>query len=184
MPVAVLGVGDHPRGVERKQRLHRLVRLSHLVVILLLITIVGTALVPLGAFNSNVDPSGKASLRDKMWPRLLALTDSVEEVESLVLNRSRNILALQGHATRIETVIAEIDDHLVSFEYEDEHPDVVEHYVLGRDVVLAAIHEAESAMRSFDFESIPALIPLFTDGADHLRKAVALLEDAEPAGSS
>jgi hypothetical protein len=58
-------------------------------------------------------------------------------------------------------VIAEIDDYLVSVEYEDEHPEVVEHYLLGRDVVLAAIDEAQSAMRSFDFESIPELIPLF-----------------------
>jgi hypothetical protein len=102
MPLAALCVGIHPRGVEGKQRLHRLVRFSHLVVILLLITTVGTALVPLGAFNSNADSSGKASLRDMLWPRLLALTDSVEEVESLVANRSRNILALQSHATRIE----------------------------------------------------------------------------------
>ncbi len=184
MPEMVRGFGVRPRQVEGKQGLHRIVRLSHLVVILLLVTSLGIALVPPGTFNPNVDPNSNAGFRDVMLPRLTVIAASVDEVESLVSNRSRNILALQGRATSIETVVAQIDDYLASVENEDEHPAAVEHYELGRDDVLAAIDEAQSAMRSFDFESIPELIPLFADGAEHLRKAVALLEDAEPAGSS
>lgn len=184
MPVAARGIRVRPRRSEGKQGLHRIIRLSHLVAILLLVTSLGTALVPLATFNSEVAPSSDTNFRNVMLPRLTTLADSVDEVETLVSNRSRNVLALQAHATRIETVVLEIDDYLDSPEYDGEHPDVVEHYELGRDAVLGVIGAAQAALRSFEFDSISELVPRFADGAELLREAVALLENAEPVGSS
>lgn len=169
---------------EGKQQVHRIARLSQLVVILLLLTLLGTALVPLGERSPNVDPTSNASFRTVLLPRLKALTDSVDEVESLVSSRSRNIIALQALATRIETLITEIDAWLTSPHYSGDYPHVVEQYELGRDAVLTVIGEAQSAMRSFEFDSISELVPRFAIGAEHLREAVWLLETAEPAGSS
>ncbi len=161
--------------------MERFLQTNRIGIILLAMTLVGTAIVPL---HSPRETRSSESFQQMMLPRLTVLADSVGEVELLVSTRSRNMLALQAHASRIETVVAEIDNWLASPSYDGRQADVVKRYLLGRDSVLLAIGDAQLALQSLDFASIPKLVPQFSVGADHLRGALELLEDTEPAGSS
>lgn len=61
---------------------------------------------------------------------------------------------------------------------------VVQHYRLGTDLILTAIDGAWNALQSFDFSVVPGLIPIFSEGTDHVESAISTLHDLQDAGSS
>lgn len=154
-----------------------------LLVPLLLLTMIGVALVPLATVSPSAQ-RGEGDFYAYVTPRLVALVDAVERVESLVANRSRNIIALQANADRIETQIEEIDRYLLSSDYRGDHATVVNHYRHGSDSIIVAIEQARTAMRTFDFAAIPNLIPMFTSGSKELSAALSLLQSTGKGRSS
>ncbi len=162
----------------------RNLRFMSATIALLLATAMGTAAVPLTTTFSGPSPESDVGFREAVLPRLEALTDAVDKVESLVETRSRNIIALQAHSVTIEKLCEQIDTYLASQEYHGEHPEVVEHYRHGKGAVATAIAGARTALQSFDFTSLPDLVPLFSQGSDQLELALTLLESAEAPRSS
>lgn len=155
-----------------------------ILLVLLVATAAGVASVPLTLTLPAVVPDGDSAFHTEMLPRLIALNESTNDVESLVRERSRNVLALQAESTRIERLVEEIDAYLISPEYHGEYPEVVDHYRKGSEAVLTAISGAREALATFDFSRIPSLIPLFTQGSENLELALTMLESAEPPRSS
>lgn len=152
--------------------------------LLVVVTIAGVAIVPLGAVRTSGTSTENATFREFVLPRLQKLLISVERVETMVEDRSRNILALQANAARIETLFDEIDDYLDTRDSPAEFQEVVALYRLGRDEVLIAIEGARSALASLDFGEIPSLIPRFTAGREYLVQAVSTLESTQGVRSS
>lgn len=155
-----------------------------LLILLFLLTTVGVALTPLTQGTPATRPDQATGFHEYVLPRLIALNESVGKVESMVAERSRNVLALQAHADKIEALTEQIDDYLASESYHGEYGEIVGQYRLGRDIVLSAITEARESLRSFDFSSIPALTTRFADGSDRLEDALALLQGMEQSRSS
>jgi hypothetical protein len=146
------------------------------VLILLLLTAIGVALVPL----STGVPAGtteSAEFRAYMYPRLNALLAASEEVNGMVSERSRNVLALRAESERITTLTADIDAWLASADIPAWAEPVVDDYTSGRDLILEAIDEAYAALRSFDFSAMPGMIPRFEQGTELIARALDVLEN-------
>lgn len=151
---------------------------------LVVITIIGVAVAPLSSPTTSTTGSDRLEFREFMEPRLLVLLDSAEEVEAMVEERSRNVVALRAEASRIEALVSEIDEYLLGTEVPASMAGVVQHYRLGTDLILTAIDGAWNALQSFDFSVVPGLIPIFSEGTDHVELAISTLHDLQDAGSS
>lgn len=96
-----------------------------------------------------------------MYPRLVSLQEEIDSLSTLVDERSRNLIALQGHRTRIKDLSDQITQwqtmHTVPPGFQDSNTrlmaDVNELTVLMVD--------AEGALRRFDFSGVAALVPRF-----------------------
>lgn len=150
----------------------------NLLLALVVFTMVGVAIVPLTTISPGVDAGETENFRDFVYPRLISLADTVDTVESMVAERSRNVLALQAHAEKIERLVEQIDGYLASSTYQGDHVAVVEHYQRGRTAILSAISSARNALRSFDFAGLPDLITQFDYGSSQLNEAVTLLRES------
>ena len=159
-------------------------RLRLIILPLVLITIVGVALAPLPSGISSPSDPDRLAFREFMEPRLLVLLDTAETVESMVQEQSRNVVALRAEAGRIESLVNEIDEYLADLEITTSVAGIIEQYRQGSELILMSIDGAWSALRSFDFSMLPELIPLFSEGTDHLERAIGMLVELDEAGSS
>lgn len=159
-------------------------RLGRVILPLVLITMVGVALAPLPSGISSPSDPDRLAFREFMEPRLRVLLEAAETVESMVQDRSRNVVALRAEASRIESLVNEIDEYLVNLEIADSMTGVIQQYHLGSELILTSVDGAWSALRSFDFSMLPELIPLFSQGTDHIENAIGMLVELEEAGSS
>lgn len=155
--------------------MHLLRHYWNLLLGLVVLTAIGVAIVPLTSISPIMNDGAGEEFRDYVYPRLVSLAESVDAVKSMVANHSRNVLALQAHAEKIETLAGQIDDFLASPNYHGDFATVVEHYRDGRSAILTAISRARDALQSFDFAELPELITLFDDGSDQLDLALSLL---------
>lgn len=96
-----------------------------------------------------------------MVPRVDRLIDEATAVSSLVDERSRNVIALQGYGSRITTIATDI----IEWDDENEVPDVflASHASLLRAAgdLRGLIHEAQIALRRLDFAGVGDMIPRF-----------------------
>ena len=150
---------------------------------LILATVIGVALVPLST-GTREAPGASNDFRSFMEPRLVALLASSRNVESMVTERSRNILALRAESERIETITADIEEYLRGHESPGWAEPVITHYHQGSDLIRMAIDEAYTALGSFDFSAMPDMIPLFSEGTDEIEEALGTLRDSTQDGSS
>lgn len=96
-----------------------------------------------------------------MVPRLDRLIEEATAVSSLVDQRSRNVIALQGYGSRITTLATNI----IEWDDENEVPDV---FLASHASMLRAagdlqglIDEAQSALLRLDFALVGDMIPRF-----------------------
>ena len=154
------------------------------IVPLILLTMVGVSLAPLSTGTPSADGSGDSEFRAFMEPRLAVLLASVQDVEDMVQERSRNILALRAESQRIETIITEIEAYLEEGDIPAWGALVIEHFRAGSAQVLEAIDAANGALRTFDFSSIPSMVPVFSEGRFEIDTALRTLRDHSVGGSS
>jgi hypothetical protein len=145
---------------------------------LVILTVIGVALTPLATRPPGADNALADDFRTFMEPRLVALIESGHEVESLVTERSRNVLALRAESERIQALIGAIDAYLGHHQVPDWGTPAIDHYRTGVGMMLRAIDEANSALASFDFSAIPAMIPIFSDGVTEVETALRVLLDS------
>lgn len=150
-----------------------------IAVALIVLTIIGVALAPIGAPALSGDDSGE--FREFMEPRLLALYDSASTVNSMVSGKSRNILALRSESNRIEAITTEIDDWLADNTVPAWGEPVVEDYRAGVEKIDTAIGAAYDAISSFNFSRMADMIPVFDEGTGLIQQALDTLR--ESAGS-
>jgi hypothetical protein len=149
--------------------------MGRVVIPLLLLTMVGVALAPIatGVPSGNIDSD--TDFRAFMEPRLAALLDASEKVDEMAGERSRNVLALRAESQRIEALVEDIDAYLARATVPAWAEPVVADYRAGRDLILSAIDTAYEALSSFDFSSMPEMVPLFAKGTDLLENALSVL---------
>lgn len=150
---------------------------------LLLLTILGVALAPL-ATTPGPGSAPDTGFATFMGPRLRALLASAKDVETMVSERSRNVLALRAESERINAVIEQLDGYLDDRELSPWEREVADLYRAGADDIQLAIHTAYAALSSFDFSAIPEMIPIFSAGIDMIEEALTTLETEHDAGSS
>ncbi len=118
-------------------------------------------------------------------PRLQELVVETSAVTVLVQNRSRNVLALNSHGTRITQLATDIrnfgDLHGVPARFA-----AVDHDIRGGlTLVTGTIAQARDALFRFQFDPIPNLIPQFAAGRDKLVRAFdELAMSSTPASNS
>lgn len=116
---------------------------------------------------------------DYVTPRLDALIEETDAVATLVEERSRNILALQRHANRIEALVDDLtqysDQHTVPRRFESIHEDILS----GGTEVETIIQNARGAMVRFDFTSLPTLLDRFERASELLVEAREQLDPVE-----
>jgi hypothetical protein len=154
------------------------------VFFLLLITIVGVAIVPLAAPPGGTADPANYSFAEFMEPRLTVLLGSSREVERLVSTRSRNILALRAESERMDAIIEQIDAFVEERELTADQQVVVDRYRAGTTQMQTAISAAFEAISRFDFTGIPAMIPVFSEGARQIESALDTLRTEKGTGSS
>lgn len=114
-----------------------------------------------------------------MVPRLDRLIEEVTAVSSLVDERSRNIIALQGYGNRITTLTSDI----IEWDDENEVPDdfLPSHASLLRVAgdLRGLVDEAQGALLRLDFAGVGDMIPRF-EGAVSTAQRV---RDALPSGA-
>jgi hypothetical protein len=145
---------------------------------LALLTVIGVALVPLSTGMPAGDSSTVSDFRAFMQPRLTALLASSEKVDSMVNERSRNILALRAESERMTTLVEEIDAYLSVNQVPSWAGPLIEDYRSGSDRVITAIDAANEAIRSFDFSRLTEMVPLFGEGTDLIERALRTLEES------
>lgn len=147
-----------------------------ILIVLMVLTAIGVALAPLGAPALGDDDTGE--FRDFMEPRLVALHESAAAVDDMVTEKSRNILALRSESSRIEALVAEIDDWLAAHDVPAWAEPVVRDYRDGAEKIQTAIDAAYAAIRSFDFSKMASMIPVFDEGTQLLQRALDTLRDS------
>jgi len=147
-----------------------------ILIVLLALTTAGVALVPLGSPATGNETTGE--FRAFMEPRLVALHDSASAVDSMVTEKSRNILALRSESNRIETLVAEIDGWLAEHDVPAWAEPVVRDYHDGAGTIQTAIDAAYEAIRKFDFSKMADMIPVFDEGTRLLQRALDTLRDS------
>lgn len=150
---------------------------------LVLVTAAGVALAPLAKVPGAPDAMDSDFVH-YMEPRLRVLLASSQEVEGMVTERSRNVLALRAESERINALIEQIDVYLADRQLTREERAVADHYHAGADKVQRAIDAAYTALSSFDFSAMPAMIPVFADGTRQIEDALRTLQTEHEAGSS
>jgi hypothetical protein len=154
------------------------------VVLLLVITTAGVALVPLATGPGGTSDPAKVSFAEFMEPRLAALLGSSQEVEHLVSGRSRNILALRAKSERIDAIIEQVDGFVEDRQLTSDEQLVVDRYRAGTTQMQTAIAAAYAAISRFEFSGIPAMIPVFSDGVRQIESALDMLRTVNGTGSS
>jgi hypothetical protein len=150
---------------------------------LFLLTVLGVAITPLttGAPSPAPDTSDFSTY---MEPRLAALVESAQKVESMVSGRSRNVVALRAESERIDALVSDIDAYLGAHDAPGWAEPVVSHYRDGAARIEMSINAAWEAMRTFDFSKMPEMIPVFSQGTEDLETALRVLKAATEDGSS
>lgn len=144
------------------------------VLVLLLLTATGVALAPL---PTGAPPaSNPDSITGYVVPRMVALNETITSVRGMIEERSRNIVALRANADRIDRLVAEIDRWISESGEAHLVADAVREYELGRDTVREAIDDARTALATFDFSGMAALVGQFDRGSGHLETALALFQ--------
>lgn len=141
----------------------------------MIITSFGVAQVPLATGISTLPRPNDDTFAGFMERRLTDLSESTEAVSQMVQSRSRNILALQAEADRIEKRIQEIDAFLADVNMTPDQVQVAQTYQRGRDLIFEAIEIARSSITSFDFSDIPRAIPIFDDGKALIDEALTMV---------
>lgn len=147
-----------------------------ILIVLMVATAIGVALVPLGTPNSSDDDTGE--FRAFMEPRLAALVDSAVAVDGMVNEKSRNILALRSESNRIEVLVTEIDGWLAEHDAPAWATPIVQDYRDGTDRVQTAITAAYEAIARFDFSKMASMIPVFDEGTQLLQRALDTLRES------
>lgn len=150
---------------------------------LILLTAASAALSPLATTPAGAG-SMDADFVEYMEPRLSILLDSAREVEGMVSERSRNVLALRAESERITTLVDQIDRYLTERALAPAEQHVADLYRDGSDNLQLAIDGALDAMSSFDFSAMPEMIPIFSEGTRLIEHALASLGTEEAASSS
>lgn len=159
-------------------------RVAQPVILLLLVTIVGVALVPLATLPGGTTDPANVSFSEFMEPRLVALLGSSREVERMVSTRSRNILALRAESGRIDAIVEQVDDFVEKRELTANQQEVIDRYRAGTIQMQTAIAAAYEAISRFDFTGIPPMIPVFSEGARQIESALDILRTENRTGSS
>jgi hypothetical protein len=146
------------------------------LILLIMLTMAGVALAPLGAPALGSDDSDE--FRAFMEPRLAVLLDSTVAVNGMVSEKSRNILALRSESNRIEALTDEIDGWLADHDVPAWGEPVVRDYREGATKVDTAISAAYEAIGSFDFSQMASMIPVFDEGTKLLQRAFDTLRGA------
>ncbi|MDQ4045152.1 MAG: hypothetical protein M3173_06870 [Chloroflexota bacterium] len=144
------------------------------ILLLLLATAIGVALVPLATVPDSIT-SMDADFVEYMEPRLSVLLDSARDVEVMVSERSRNLLALRAESRRINALVEQIDTYLAARELSPEEQMVADLYRAGANDMRSAMNSATDALSRFDFSAIPRMIPVFTAGVGLIEDALAML---------
>lgn len=155
------------------------------VVIAILVAISGLAILMEGGSTSQYsgDMAISSDLSDDeqayvtyVLPRLVSLSDSVNQVTSLVQGHSRNVLALTQHGNRIEAIIGDLDAWRAEHAVPERFATIDAQIVDGSTIAQTCIQAARDALTSFDFSAIPDLIPQFEEGASTLGTALTSLQ--------
>ena len=150
---------------------------------LILLTVAGAALAPLAT-----TPAGSVSMDadfiEYMEPRLMVLLDSARQVEGMVGERSRNVLALRAESERIAALVEQIDSYLAGRDLSPSEERVADLYREGATNLERAIDSAFEALSSFDFSARPEMIPVFTEGTQLIEEALSSLRTEVGSGSS
>lgn len=113
----------------------------------------------------------EATYYEYVAPRLDRLVMEMDRVLALVEDRSRNVISLSAHGTRIAKLAGEIEAfgraHPVPPRFLTIHDRILE----GADLATTTIAEARKALQRFDFSAIPDLIPRFEQGVHLLHQA-------------
>lgn len=125
----------------------------------------------------------EAAYYEFVAPRLERLVQETDSVLDLVKNRSRNVISLNVHGNRINTLATEIkafgETRPVPELFAVIHNQIIE----GSEFATVAISDAKSALQRFDFSGIPLLIPQFEDGTRLLHEswdALTMIVNATP----
>ncbi|HEV2128084.1 MAG TPA: hypothetical protein VGR22_05635 [Thermomicrobiales bacterium] len=153
------------------------------ILFFLLATAIGVAIVPLAPTPGADDPMD-TDFVDYMQPRLSVLLDSAREVEGMVSERSRNLLALRAESARINALLEQIDTYLAAREPSPEEQLVADLYRAGADNLRLAIDTASDALSRFDFSAIPEMIPVFTAGTELIEESLATMGTEQTRRSS
>lgn len=150
-----------------------------ILLLLMALTAIGVSLAPLGVPALGDDDSDE--FRAFMEPRLMVLYESASAVNSMVTEKSRNILAIRAESNRIEALTDEIDAWLADHDVPAWAEPIVRDYREGSAKVDTAISAAYEAIGSFDFSQMASMIPVFDEGTDLLQRALdTLRETAAP----
>ncbi len=153
------------------------------ILALLLLTGAGAALAPLASAPAG-SGTMDAGFVEYMEPRLQVLLESAREVEGMVSERSRNVLALRAESERITALVEQIDRYLAGRDLAPGEQRVADLYRDGADQLQRAIDSAYDALSSFDFSAMPDMIPVFSEGADLIEDALASLRTEATSRSS
>jgi hypothetical protein len=150
---------------------------------LFLLTVLGVAITPLTT-GAPSPSSGTTDFATYLEPRLAALVESSQKVETMVSGRSRNVVALRAESERIDALVSDIDAYLDAHDVPGWAEPVVSHYRDGAARIETSIEAAWEAMRTFDFSRMSEMILVFSQGTEDLETALRALKDATGDGSS
>lgn len=109
-------------------------------------------------------------------PRLRSIAAESDALAELGHTRSRNILAIQTRATRVDELAKEIDDFTVSLPAPARFADGMGVYHRGVATLHGAMADAKAAFLRFDWTALKTAVDQFSLGAATMHRATAGLE--------
>lgn len=111
-------------------------------------------------------------------PRLRSIAAESDALAELGNTRSRNILAIQTRATRVDELAKEIDDFTASLPAPARFADGMGAYRQGVATMHGAMTDAKAAFLRFDWTALKTAVDQFSLGAATMHRATAGLEGA------
>lgn len=106
-------------------------------------------------------------------PRLDRLIEEGAAVSSLVADRSRNLIALNAHANRIDSLTRDIRDWPADYPVPPRFQDAHDTLVRAGLTINGVIDDAEGMLTTLDFGGMSDLIPRFDSALAQLREVRA-----------
>lgn len=109
-------------------------------------------------------------------PRLRSIAAESDVLAELGNSKSRNILAIQTRATRVDELAKEIDEFIVSLPAPARFADGMGVYRQGVTTLHGAMTDAKVAFLRFDWTALKTAVDRFSLGAATMHRATAGLE--------